>query len=289
LPTTPGSNATGFTVSTWNTAAATIQTSLDGDAIQFSAGLAYKDAVILNGMLTAAVPEGQLVGNAVFNLSDGSTVGPVELHVDVTRLSGPWPTGPVSVSAAADGATATATNHSETTATITQVLAVLPDGSTRVLADHLSLALASAGSGPVPLTAAPPPAGNLIASYALADATTAVIAEERVYIEDLHTTVTVINDGSFGTAGITSVDVGARLDSDTGSLSFTITPAIPYYQFDLVQPLVADRQADPGLLHLTATIHKNGHPDVTTGEFVADLHKGVLIQLSSVLATPPAN
>ncbi len=112
-----------------------------------------------------------------------------------------------------------------------------------------------------------------------------MIDEERVYLEDLHTTITVINDAVSSLAGITSADVSARLDSDTKSFTFTITPAIPFYQFDLVQPLVADRQADPGLLHLTATIHKDGQADVTTGDFVADLHKGVIIQLSSVLAT----
>lgn len=287
LPTTPGSNVTGFTVKSWNTSSAAIQTSLDGDAIQFNANLAYSDAVILNGMLAATVPEGQLVGNAVFALSDGSTVGPVELHVDVTRLTGPWPAGPVSVQGAADGATATVTNHAETTAALTQILAAAPDGSTRVLADNLNLTLASAGSVSVPLTAPPPAAAQLIVGYVFADATSAVIDQERVYIEDLHTTVTVINDGTLSAAGITSVDISARLDGDTESLSFTMTPATPFYQFDIVQPLVADRQADTGLLHLTATAHKPGQPDATTGDFVADLHKGVLIQLSAVLATPP--
>ena len=56
-PTTLGSNVSGCTVTSWNTSSGTIQTSLNGDAIQLSADFTYTDAVILNGMHNGAPPQ----------------------------------------------------------------------------------------------------------------------------------------------------------------------------------------------------------------------------------------
>lgn len=90
LPTSFGWDATTFTATQWNTSVQ-IKAVLAGDTIHVDAAMDYADAVTLNEMLSAAASEGQLVGNAQFALSDSSTLGPVELHADVTRLTGPWP------------------------------------------------------------------------------------------------------------------------------------------------------------------------------------------------------
>lgn len=282
LPTDFGSGATAFTVTGWN-ASTPVQATLSGSSIQLSAALGYSDAVVVNAMLGTAAAEGQLVGNAAFAFSDGTSLGPVELHVDVVRLTGPWPDGPVS--ADSDGLTVTVRNHAENPATVTRLLATQPDGSGRTVASGLSTAVPGGGTAALPLGGPAPAAGAaLVVAYTLADSTPAVVDQQRLYIEDLHTTITLVNDAQMAGAGITGVDVRARLDGDTQGLAFTLGPDVPLFQLDLVQPLVADRQADNGLLHLGATVHRAGQPDRITGDFVADLHQGVVIRLSSVLA-----
>ena len=281
LPTDYGSGMTAFTVTGWNTGTP-VRASVSGSSIQLGAELSYTDAVVVNAMLGSAAAEGQLVGNAAFGFSDGSSAGPVELHVDVVSLTGPWPDGPVLVDT--DGVTATVRNHAENTATVTRLLELLPDGSSRVAATGLALAVPADGSAWVPVTAAA--GAGTVADHTLAASTAAVVDQQRLYIEDLHTTITVVNDANMGTAGITGVDVLARLDGDPHALAFSLAPGEPLFQLDLVQPLVADRQSDAGLLHLSATVHRIGQPDRVTGDLVVDLHQGVVIRLSAVLAAP---
>jgi hypothetical protein len=284
LPTTFGSGISGFTVTGWNTTNV-IMTVLDGDTIQLSADMTYADAVIMNEMLMTAAGESALVGNVSFSLTDGTSLGPLELHVDVVQLTGPWPDGPILVTAA-DSTSVNVTNNAENAAVVTQIISSVLGGHSQVLADGLTLALAAGTTATIPITTAAPVGGQLIAAFTLAPSSGAVIDQERIYVEDLHTTITIINDAQMNTNGIASVDVTAHLDTDTQTFTFTMTPDLPIFQFDLVQPIVADRQAEAGLLHLTATIHRNGQPDTQTGDFIADLHKGVLVPLSSVLATP---
>ncbi|MFC1440256.1 hypothetical protein ABUW04_18545 [Streptacidiphilus sp. N1-10] len=283
LPTDYGSGMSALTVTGWN-ASTPVQATVSGSSLQISAELNYTDAVVVNAMLGSAAAEGQLVGNAAFALSDGSSIGPVELHVDVVHLTGPWPAGPVLASG--DGATATVQNHAETAATLSRLLETLADGSSRLVAGGLAVAVPG-GGGTATVPAATSTGAQLTADYTLADSTPAVIDQQRLYIEDLHTTITLVNDAKMGADGITGVDVRARLDGDTQSLTFALAPDTPMFQIDLVQPLVADRQADSGLLHLGATVHRAGQPDTSTGDFTADLHQGVILRLSSVLATPP--
>lgn len=296
LPTSFGSGLTSFNVTGWNTAEP-IQVTTDGDFVQINLDTSYTDAVILNGMLSAVATEQLLVGNVSCTFDDGTTIAGIELHLDIARLTGPWPDGPISVIISGSG-TAVVANHAENAATVTQILAHLQDGTmqplavqqstdggvTEVASENLNISLNAGASSTVALSASPPPGAEFIAAYSLADATTAVIGEENIYIEDLHTTITVVNDVNYQ-AGITSIDVTARLDTDAQNFTFTFTSSIPLFQFDLVQPLVADRQSTAGLLHLAATVHKTGQPDVTTGDYVADLHTGVIFQLSEVIAT----
>jgi hypothetical protein len=285
LPTSFGSGISGFTVTGW-TVTDNITTVLDGDSIRLTADVTYTDAVILNGMLTTAGTEGALVGNASFNLTDGTSLGPIELHVDVVQLTGPWPNGPILVTQA-DAASVAVTNNAESAAAVTQITSILPSGQSQVLADGLAVALPAGATVSVPISAVAPADGQLIAAFVLADESGATIDQERIYIEDLHTTISIINDAHMNQNGITSVDITVWLDGDTQTFKLTMTPDLPLFQFDLVQPIVADRQAQAGLLHLTATIHKDGQPDTTSGNFVADLHQGAIVNLSSVLATAP--
>ncbi|MFI6155494.1 hypothetical protein ACIBCA_22735 [Kitasatospora sp. NPDC051170] len=280
LPTGFGTGTTGFAAQSWNVSQSA-RTVVKGDSIMVDIEVDYADAVVLNGMLGAGASEGMLVGNGAFPLSDGSSLGPVELHIDVSRLTGPWPGGPV-LATPADGTNVTVTNHAENDATVTRLYAVLPDGSVQTPAQGLALVVRSGASADV--AAVTPSGATLVPDHTLAGSTAAVVAQQRVYLEDLHTTVSIVTGTALATGGITGVDVTARLDGDPQSFTFTIGPGVPLYQFDLVQPLVADRQASTGLLHLGATVHRSGQPDTTTGDCPVDLHHGVLIQLSDVLA-----
>src|SRR5262249_26126467 len=153
-------------------------------------------------------------------------------------------------------------------------------GQRQVLPDGLTVALPAGTTVSVPISAAAPADGHLIAAFTLASSSGATIDQERIYIEDLHTTISIVNDAHMNENGIASVDVTVWLDGDTQTFKLTMTPDLPLFQFDLVQPIVADRQAQSGLLYLTATIHKDGQPDTTTGNFSVDLHKGVIVNLS---------
>ncbi|MPY33878.1 hypothetical protein FNH09_22340 [Streptomyces adustus] len=283
LPTSFASGVTGFGVTGWNNPTSSpINATRVGDTIQIGTAMSYADAVVFNELLGIAAPEGHLVGNATFTLSDNSALGPVELYLDVTRLAGPWPDGPVL--ATSSGAAVTLENHAESEVTVTRLFGNLPDGSSQLVADGLDITLPSGGSADIAVNA--PPGAQLAARYTLADATPAVVAQAHVYVEDLHTSIIVNNDAHMDKAGIASVVIHARLDGDDQPHTFTITPETQVFHCDLVQPLGRTSKADSSLLHLQATVHRAGQPDTETGDYLADLHKGVLYQLSDVLATP---
>ena|ERR1700751_2392252 len=103
----------------------------------------------------------------------------VELQLDTARLTGPWPDGPISVTVSGPG-TAVVTNDAENAATITQIPARLPDGTTQTLADNLNISLNTGAVSTAALTASPSPGAEFIAAYTLADTTTAVIGEENI-------------------------------------------------------------------------------------------------------------
>jgi hypothetical protein len=280
LPTSSGSGLTDLTVSSWNSAQ-NIVTSVAGDNIQFVAAMGWNEAVVFNANVSTGGSAAELVGNANFALTDGESLPIVELHVGIDELAGPWPDGAVIVAAGAPGSV-TVRNNATGTATVAAVLAGKRDGSIATLAAGLGVTVDPGAQVVVPLAADPGPDGALLADYVLAQ-DTASIGSQRVFLEDLHTMVTVIDDLHWSDAGLTQVDLAVRLDSDTDSMNLTMTPALPYLQLDIVQPLAGDRSDSDNLLHFTWVTHATDGTVSTPVQTVVDLSKGVLVSLSDLL------
>jgi thioredoxin len=279
LPTTFGSGVTSFNATVWNTTHPVTST-LSGDTVQITVDVPFNEAVVLNRMLTSPAPEDVLVGNANYVLGDGTTLAQVELHLDLGRLTGPWPDGPVLAEPTAPG-TITVTSHAESPARVSQLRQGPP--GTGVLADTPGLSVPPGGSVTVAVDATLAPGARPVAAYTLDEASAVAIDQERIYIEDLHTTITLVNDLEMARNGITGAEVSLRLDDHPDALTVTLTPEEPLYEVDLVQPIVADRQNTTNALHVTAVVHVQGGPD-RGGDHLADLGAGSLIRLSTVLA-----
>jgi hypothetical protein len=275
LPTSPASGLTSV-AATWALGIeGTPATVLDGDLIRVGLRTSYADAAIVHAQLGAGAQP--LIGNATFTLSDHSTLGPVAMHLSVDELAGPWPAGPVAASTAAGSVTLT--NRAGGDATIRTLRCSTADGTTSARSDGLPVVVAAGGTATLPV---PEGTAAVVPDYALGPAAPATVAAARIYLDDLHTVVVVVNDVPMSTAGIARIDVTAWLGSDP-SISFSMSPSLPQYELDIVEPLVADRQADSAVIHLTGTVLPDAGAARPCPEIAVDLHDGAVIRLSLLL------
>lgn len=279
LPTSSGSGLCSLTVPSWNSGQSMV-TSIAGDGIQFVAAMAWNDAVVFNANLGSG-STAELVGNANFALTDGQSLPIVELHVGIDDVCGPWPTGPVVVTAV-DTASVSVQNNASGVATVDRVLAAQPDGSCIALATSLAASVAPGAQITVPLSTGSSTDATLVASYSIAAGSDAV-SSQRVFLEDLHMTVTVINDLRWSDAGLSQVDLAVRLDTDTQAMNLTMTPGLPFLQVDIVQPLAGDRATSDNLLHVTRVTHDLNGVASAAVDIVVDLTKGVLVSLTDLV------
>ena len=159
---------------------------------------------------------------------------------------------------------------------MTGLLAVDANGLPTTLVSGLSTVVPAGGSASIPTS---PGTGGLVVDYTLA-ADDAAIAAQRVYLEDLHTLVTVVDDVQWGTTGFTKVDLTFRLDADTDSIQLSMPPTV---QIDIVQPLAADRGENASVLHITHVTHGTDGTTSSPVESVVDLSKGVIFSLTELL------
>jgi len=99
----------------------------------------------------------------------------------------------------------------------------------------------------------------------------------------LVTALVVVNDVPMSGTGIAGIDVTAWLGSDQQRISFSMLPSLPQYELNIVEPLVADRQADSAVIHLTGTVLPAAGPARPGQEVDFDLHDGAVIRLSQLL------
>ena len=272
LPTSPASGLASI-AATWTLGTDERPvTVLDGDLVRVGVRASYADAAIIHQQLVADAQP--LLGNATFTLSDGSTLGPVALHLSVDDLAGPWPTGPVAV--ALDAGSVTLTDRAGGAATVKALRCTTAAGVTTV-SDGLPVVVPPGGTA---TAAVPDGTVAVVPHYELGPAAPATVHAARIYLDDLHTVAVVINDVQMSGAGITGVDVSVRLGSDPATVSFSMTPDLPQYELDIVEPLVADRQADAAVIHLTGTARLATGDTRPATEVAVDLHDGAVIRLS---------
>lgn len=276
LPTSPASGLTSVTA-TWALGVqSTPVTVVDGDLIRVGLRTSYADAAVVHAQLGAGAQP--LLGNVTFGLSDHSTLGPAAMHLSVDELAGPWPAGPVAVSTAAGSVTLA--NRAGADATIRALRCSAADGTTSIRSDGLPVVVATGGTATLPV---PDGTVAVVPDYELGPAAPATVAATRIYLDDLHTVVVVVNDVPMSGTAIAGIDVTAWLGSDQQRISFSMLPSLPQYELNIVEPLVADRQADSAVIHLTGTVLPDAGPARPGQEVDFDLHDGAVIRLSQLL------
>jgi hypothetical protein len=163
-----------------------------------------------------------------FRLDDG-TVLDSTLTVDLTRVNGPWSTGPVTV--ALDGSDATLTNRIEQAVDVGE-LALSGGTEARVTVGRRLAA------GESLTVAAPGAPSRALAQYAYAGGI-ASLDEVRTFIEDIYVDALFAASLDFAASGLAELSVAAGIAGTDQSLTATLTAGAPSASVRFVLPLTA--------------------------------------------------
>jgi hypothetical protein len=248
--------------------------------LRITAAMPYDRAAIVLATMTGADALDGIVGSARFSTGDSATQVATALRLTPHELAGPAPQG--AVAAARDGSAATLTNRDDAAAKLRSLLVLDASGAVQVL--PRGDVLPAGGTLTVDLGAVT--AVAVAADYDL-EPDAAVFAQRNVYIEDMHALVVVLNDVWPGSAGsIQSIDLAA---TGTGAAEqVSVTAAVPRVELTVVRPLNTADVAQARKLTLVATAHRTDGSVTTSGAYVVDVSQTVLVELSQVLAAPPA-
>jgi len=248
--------------------------------LRVTAAMTYDQAAIVLATMTGADALDGVVGSARFSTGDSATQVATALRLTPHELAGPAPQG--AVAAVRDGSTATLTNRDDAAAKLRSVLTLDASGAVQVL--PRSDVLAAGATLTVDLDTVS--AAAVAAEYDL-EPDAAVFAQRNVYIEDMHALVVVLNDVWPGAAGsIQSIDLVAT--GAGAAEKVPVTAAIPRVELTVVRPLNTANVAQARKLTLVATAHRTDGSVTTRGAYVVDVSQTVLVELSQVLAAPPA-
>jgi hypothetical protein len=234
------------------------------DAITITLSLPLANAALL----TAVLDRSGIQGGVTFTLPDGSSVN-AALIVD-SNVVGPPESGPVTVTLQGD--TATLTNRTQQAMNVTDLVTSTPSGTNSVVAVNTTLAPGTT------VTAKVDPATTRAFADATAVAATS-IEELDVFVEDVTSTVTFINQLNFSNHQLTALAVRARLEgsshietvslaeASTADASFTL-PINEYLAHQTLQFALVETRASG---------------TVTTGWRSWDLNKGSVIGITADL------
>jgi hypothetical protein len=155
-------------------------------------------------LLTAMMDRDGMQGGIAFSLPDGTVIN-AALIVD-TNVVGPPDTGPVTVTV--QNGTATLQNRNTQTMSVSDLVSVTPTGNTHTTA--VNSTLSPGGSMNVAIDAT--------AAHAFANAKAAApgtLEELDVFVEDVTTTITFINQVNFANHHLTALSVAARLKANS--------------------------------------------------------------------------
>jgi hypothetical protein len=248
--------------------------------LRITAAMAYDQAAIVLATMIGTGGLDGIVGSARFSTGDATTEVATALRLTPHELAGPAPQG--AVAAVTDGSTATLTNRDDAAAKLRSVLVLdalgavhtIPRGDTLPAGGTLTVDIGAAGAVAV------------AAEYDL-QPDAAVFAQRNVYVEDMHALVVVLNDVWPGSAGsIQSIDLAAT--GAGAAAEVPVTAAVPRVELTVVRPLNTADVAQARRLTLVATAHRTDGSVTTSGPYVVDVSQTVLVELSKVLAAPPA-
>ncbi|WP_030506667.1 hypothetical protein [Microbispora rosea] len=270
LPTSPSVGSTGVSVRS-STLEGGLRAVLDDDAIRLALHVDYDDAVVAVTQLRG----GEAVSQVVFDTGDSSTSIATTVHLDVDELAGPYPGGPVRVTATG------LRNDADTAATVT-ALWVRPavGGWERVPLDpparvpaHGDLALPAAVRD-----------GAVVPQALLDPADPAQLVVRNVYLENLHTAVLIRRDVDLRAAGISGVGLVFAVSGI--EVARAVLPAdAPTLEVTLVQPLVADRSTFDRKVSVSVTLTRDDGTvrPAAAGPVVVDLAAGAIVRLSRLM------
>ncbi|WP_169953292.1 hypothetical protein [Microbispora sp. H11081] len=270
LPTSPSVGSTGVSVRS-STLEGGPRAVLDDDAIRMALHVDYDDAVVAVTQLRG----GGAVSQVVFDTGDSGASIATTVHLGVDELAGPYPGGPVRVTATG------LRNDADTAATVT-ALWVRPaaGGWQRVALDPPARVPAH---GDVALSAAV--RDGIVVPQALLDpADPGRLVVRNVYLENLHTAVLIRRDVDLRAAGIAGV--GLVFAVSGVEVARAVHPAdAPTLEVTLVQPLIADRSTFDRKVAVSVTLRLD---DGTTrpsasGPVVVDLAAGAIVRLSLLM------
>ncbi|MBP2708570.1 hypothetical protein JOL79_32850 [Microbispora sp. RL4-1S] len=269
LPTSPSVGSTGVSVRS-STLEGGLHAVLDDDAIRLALHVDYDDAVVTVTQLRG----GEAVSQVVFDTGDSSTSIATTVHLDVDELTGPYPGGPVRVTATG------LHNDADTAATVT-ALWVRPavGGWERVPLDPPARVPAH---GDVVLSAAVRD-GAVVPEALLDPADPAQLVVRNVYLENLHTAVLIRRDVDLRAAGIAGVGLVFAVSGI--EVARAVLPAdAPTLEVTLVQPLVADRSTFDRKVAVSVTLTRDdGTIRPASGPVVVDLAAGAIVRLSRLM------
>ncbi|MGI5158030.1 hypothetical protein [Microbispora sp. CA-102843] len=270
LPTSPSVGSTGVSVRS-STLEGGLRAVLDDDAIRLALHVDYDDAVVAVTQLRG----GDAVSQVVFDTGDSSTSIATTVHLDVDELTGPYPGGPVRVTATG------LRNDADTAATVT-ALWVRPavGGWERVPLDPPARVPAH---GDVALPAAVRD-GAVVPQALLDPADPAQLVVRNVYLENLHTAVLIRRDVDLRAAGIAGVGLVFAVSGI--EVARAVLPAdAPTLEVTLVQPLVADRSTFDRKVAVSVTLTRDDGTvrPAASGPVVVDLAAGAIVRLSRLM------
>ncbi|GAA0401232.1 hypothetical protein GCM10009530_61350 [Microbispora corallina] len=270
LPTSPSVGSTGVSVRS-STLEGGLRAVLDDDAIRLALHVDYDDAVVAVTQLRG----GDAVSQVVFDTGDSSTSIATTVHLDVDELAGPYPGGPVRVTATG------LRNDADTAATVT-ALWVRPavGGWQRVALDP---PVRVAAHGDVTLPAAVRD-GAVVPQAVLDPADPAQLVVRNVYLENLHTAVLIRRDVDLHAAGVAGVGLVFAVSGI--EVARAVLPAdAPTLEVTLVQPLVADRSTFDRKVAVSVTLTRDDGTvrPAASGPVVVDLAAGAIVRLSRLM------
>jgi hypothetical protein len=195
-----------------------------GACIQVTAECPLDTTPLLLSMLETS----GLAGAVGFTLPDGTKIE-CDLGIDLTRIIGPMPGGPVVVERG-DGMIRLG-NPIERPIDIGEVVAEPAEGEAVTIAVDRRIE-----PGASIEIAADPPAGDLTVVCAPADGA-ATLTEIRSFIEDVHTNVTFVNLINYANHALAVLTAEVRIRDIEGSQQLPLDENIPVSSLDFVLPL----------------------------------------------------
>lgn len=196
-----------------------------GACIQVTAECPLDTTPLLVSMLETS----GLAGAVDFTLPDGTVIA-CDLGIDLSRIVGPVPGGPVLVERG--GGTIRLANPIERPIDVGEIVVEPLDGEPVTIAVDRRIE-----PGASIEVAADPPAGALTVLCAPADDGAATLTEIRSFVEDVHTNVAFVNLVNYANHGLAALSAEVRIRDVEGSQGLALEETQPVSSLDFVLPL----------------------------------------------------